>query len=139
MIYRIYNRLFICKRDFRINLMSIENLIQAIFAGVCLNTGILHLMIGMRNQPRDRVHMAFASVSLLFGVYSTNLYFLNNALDSGSVTRFVAIDKWGVMTNYLAYAALFWFIAVYSEARRQRQHRIILAGQYNVCVHPRER
>ena len=76
--------------------MGIENLIQAVFAGVCLNAGILHLMIGMRNQPRDRVHLTFASVSLLFGVYSINLYFLNNALDSGSVTRFVALDKWGL-------------------------------------------
>ena len=98
--------------------MSTDNLIQAIFAGVCLNTGILHMMIGLRNQPRDSVHLAFASVSLLFGIYSINLYLLNNALDFGSVTRFVAIDKWGLVAKYLAYAALFWFIAVYTDAER---------------------
>ena len=109
--------------------MRIENFIQVLFAGVCLYTGILHLIIGMRNQPRDTVNLVFAIISLLYGVYSINLYFLGNAIEEGSVTRFVSIDRWGLMTIYLAYAAMFWFSAVYTNARRRVVPGII-AGLY---------
>ena len=104
-------------------MMNTADYIQAIFAGVCLYAAIVHLLIGLRSQPRDRVHLTFAAISLLFGIYSINIVFLNAAIDDGSVSHFLATDKWGLLTNYLAYACLFWFIAVYTYA-----------GQYLVPV-----
>ena len=97
--------------------MSIENLIQAVFVGVCLYAAIVHLMVGLRSEPKDRVHLSFAVVSLLYGVYSLGLFFLYTAFDTGSLARYIFHDKWGIAANYLAYASLFWFIATYTRAK----------------------
>ena len=105
------------------------DLIQAISAGMCFYAGVVHLMIGLRSEPKDRVHLSFAVVSLLFGLYSVGLFGLYVAFDTGSLSLYVLVDKWGIALNYLAYAALFWFIAIYTSA----SNRIIpffLTGLY---------
>jgi PAS domain S-box-containing protein len=109
-------------------------MIQTIFAGICLYAGSVHLLIGLRSQPRDRVHLTFAAISLLFGIYSINLVFLNAAIDYGSVSRFVATDKWGLLTNYLAYACLFWFIAVYTHAGQHLVPMVTTVGYVAIAL-----
>ena len=79
--------------------MSIEIIIQAIFAGICLYTCILHLIIGLRSDPRDRLHLLFALVSMLFAIYSVNLFLLYAAFDTGSLTHYLFVDRWGIAIN----------------------------------------
>ncbi len=98
--------------------MNTTDLIQAISAGICFYAGVTHLMIGLRSQPRDRVHLSFAAVSLLFGVVSIAIFGLYVAVDSGSLARYLIVDKWSLVFWYLAFPALYWFIAFYTGARR---------------------
>ena len=98
--------------------MNTTDVIQAISAGICLYAGLVHLVIGLKSEPRDRLHLTFAVLALLYGVYSANLIFLTAAIESGSESVFVSTDKWGLATNYLAYAISFWFIAGYTGARK---------------------
>jgi len=94
------------------------DLIQAISAGVCLYAGITHLLIGLRSSPRDWLNLSFASVSLLFGIFSVILFVQYYAFSTGSLDFYVFTDRWGIAITYLAYAALFWFFAMYTGARR---------------------
>jgi len=94
------------------------DLLQAISAGVCLYAGITHLLIGLRSSPRDWLNLSFASVSLLFGIFSTILFVQYYAFDTGSLDFYVFTDRWGIAITYLAYASLFWFFAMYTGARR---------------------
>jgi signal transduction histidine kinase/ActR/RegA family two-component response regulator len=98
--------------------MDTADVIQAISAGICLYAGLLHLVVGLRSQPRDRVHLTFAVLALLFGIVSVNLFVLYTALRSGSLDWYVFTDRWGIAVTYLGYVALFWFIAVYTGARQ---------------------
>jgi len=94
------------------------DVIQAIFAGVCFYAGVTHLLIGLSSNPHNWLHLSFALVSLLFGIYSVNIFVLYFAFDTGSLSFYVFTDRWGIGTYYLAFAALFWFIALYVGARR---------------------
>jgi signal transduction histidine kinase/CheY-like chemotaxis protein len=99
--------------------LDTADVIQAISAGICFYAGVLHLMIGLRSRPRNRMHLSFAVVSLLWAIYSTNLFILYAAFKSGSLTHYVAVDRWGLATYYLGYASLFWFIAAYTGTTRR--------------------
>jgi len=94
------------------------DLLQAISAGVCLYAGITHLLIGLRSSPRDWLNLSFALVSLLFGIFSAILFAQYYAFDTGSLDFYVFVDRWGIAITYLAYATLFWFLAMYTKARR---------------------
>jgi len=94
------------------------DLLQAISAGVCLYAGITHLLIGLRSHPRDWLNLSFALVSLLFGIYSIDLFMLHFAFDTRLLSFYVFTDRWGIATIYLSIAALFWFITIYTKARR---------------------
>jgi signal transduction histidine kinase len=109
--------------------MDTADLIQAISAGVCFYAGGVHLMIGLRSEPKDRVHLSFAVVSLLFGLYSVGLFALYVTFDTGSLSFYVFVDRWGIALYYLAIAALFWFIAAYTGAKN-RVVLFILTGLY---------
>lgn len=99
--------------------MNSTDVIQAISAGICLYAGLVHLAVGLRSEPKDRLQLNFAMTALLFGAYSVNLIFLGAAVESGLKSHFVSIDKWGIALIYLAYASLFWLIATYTSARRR--------------------
>ena len=105
------------------------DLIQAITAGICFYAGVVHLMIGLRSEPKDRVHLSFAVVSLLFGFYSVGIFGLYAAFDTGSLSLYVLVDRWGLALYYLAFAALFWFIAAYT-GDRNRIVPFVITGLY---------
>jgi len=98
--------------------MDSFDVIQAIFAGVCLYAAATHLLIGLNSNPRNWLHLSFSLVSLFFGIYSVNIFLLYSAFDTGSLSFYIFTDRWGIATYYLAFAALFWFIALYVGARR---------------------
>jgi signal transduction histidine kinase/CheY-like chemotaxis protein len=105
------------------------DIVQAISAGICFYAGIVHLMIGLRSEPRNRVHLSFAVVSILYGFLSLAIFALVAAVDTGSLTYYVFVDKVSFLANYLAIAGLIWFIAAYTGA----EHRLIpliLTGLY---------
>ena len=105
------------------------DLIQAVSAGFCFYAGITHLIIGLRSQPRNWVHLSFAVLSLLYGVYSLNLFLLYVAFDTGLLEPYVFTDRWGIAVNYLGLAALFWFIGVYTGVRNRLVSAVVI-GMY---------
>lgn len=97
--------------------MNTLDVTHAVFAGACFHAGMQHMMTGMRSEPPSRTHLSFAVVSLFWGIYSINLIFLDAALASGIIERFIATDKWGVAANYLSYASLCMFIHCHTRTR----------------------
>lgn len=102
--------------------MNTNDLIQAIFAGICFYAGITHLIIGLGSEPRKLVHLIFAVMTLLYSMYSVNLFMLYAAIRAGSVDQFVSADKWGLVAYYLSFATLYFFIAEYTKIR----HRLVV-------------
>lgn len=103
------------------------DILQAVSAGFCFYAGITHLLIGLRSRPLNRVHLSFAAVSILFGVYSVGLFFLYEAFNTGSLDDYVFTDRWGLATFYLALSGLFYFIEVYTgSGKRSKIGNIIL-------------
>ena len=97
--------------------MNLADLIQAASAAILLFAGALHLMVGLWSVPRNKVHLSFGVVSLVYGVYSLGIFFLYATFDSGSLSHYLFTDKWGLATLYIGYAALFWFITFYTNIR----------------------
>jgi PAS domain S-box-containing protein len=106
--------------------MNFADLIQAVSAGICFYAGIVHLQVGLRSQPRERTHLFFAAVSLLWGIYSLAIFALYAAFYTGSLDRYVFVDRVGIALWYLAFAFLYWFIAVYTRADKNAWVRRVL-------------
>ena len=94
--------------------MNTTDLILAISAGICFYAGITHLRFGLHSQRRDRMHLSFAVLSLLFGILSIASIGLYVAFDTGSLARYLLVDKWSIVLWYLTFPALYWFIAFYT-------------------------
>jgi PAS domain S-box-containing protein len=94
--------------------MTILDLIQAIFAGFCAYAFVTHATIGLRSQPRDRVQLSFAVLSLFFGAASVAVIFLNQGMAAGSAEEIVYANRWSLFFTFLAFATLIWFIFLYT-------------------------
>jgi signal transduction histidine kinase/DNA-binding NarL/FixJ family response regulator len=97
--------------------MNTADVIQAVAAGICLLAGSIHIMIGLRSQPRNWVHLTFAVMSLLYAVQSLAIFLLYAAVAKGSVTLYVTVDKWVILTLYLSYGGFYWFVAAYTGVK----------------------
>jgi hypothetical protein len=50
--------------------MNAIHVFQAIAVGICVYAGGVHLTAGLRSEPRDRLHLLFAFVALLWAIYN---------------------------------------------------------------------
>jgi signal transduction histidine kinase len=97
--------------------MNAADVVQAVAAGVCLLAGTIHMMIGLRSRPQNWVHLIFAGMCLLYAVQSLAIFLLYVAVAKGSVSLYVTVDKWVILTLYLSYGSFYWFVAAYTGVR----------------------
>lgn len=113
--------------------MDPVDVILAIFTGICFYAGATHFLIGIRSRPRNWVHLSYSVLSLVFGVLSASIIMLYAAFDTGSLGNYILIDRWSIFFWYLTFAALFWFVSVYTGARN-RNLLFIVCGFYIIIA-----
>ena len=96
--------------------MDPADILQALFAGICFYAGAAHLLVGLRSRPGERTHLFFAALCLVYGLLSLAIFWLYAAFDTGSLDRYVFVDRVSIALWYLTFPALYWFISAYTNA-----------------------
>lgn len=86
-------------------------------AGICFYASLYHILVGLRRDPRDPVHILFALTALSFGVMNYMQMFLHPAVAARSATAFIAADRWSLLGLLLGELFLLWFVAFYTRVK----------------------
>jgi PAS domain S-box-containing protein len=92
--------------------MQLLALMYGVFIGIGLITGVLHLFVGLRRRPHDRVHLSFAAMTLLIAAVVLAESGYRFATNVGYALRLL---NWGIGLTALALIALIWFVAFYTK------------------------
>ena len=94
--------------------MSYWTTLLAIVAGLCLAFGLLELFYGWYRTSRRTLHIQFATFAIL---YSAAVLSARAAYGAGSPAGYLEAESNTAVFAALAYIALVWFVAAYSEVR----------------------
>jgi signal transduction histidine kinase/CheY-like chemotaxis protein len=86
-------------------------------AGICFYASLYHILVGLRRDPRDPVHILFALTAFSFGLMNYMQMFLHPAVAARSATAFIAADRWSLLGLLLGELFLLWFVAFYTKIK----------------------
>lgn len=95
-------------------------ILHALLAGFCFYAAIVHLMIGIRSQPHNPVHLSFGLSALLVGSYIFTIIGLQSAMATASGSLFGLSSKLNHALVFLFAVAYVWFIALYTHVRPRK-------------------
>jgi len=99
-------------------------------AGICLYAGVLHLFVGLRRDPIDRIHISFALVCFLIALQ--DLFGIQGYI-ARALPVYVATFKWQIALYSLASIPLIWFVYYYTRVKAKR-FMIGLSGTWIVVI-----
>jgi signal transduction histidine kinase len=89
----------------------------AVVAGLCLGFGFLGAFFGWFRKPHRRVHLEFAAFAVL---YAGSILAARSAYIAASAEDYVAAERVAALFAPLAWIALLWFVADYSDFRPRK-------------------
>ncbi len=87
---------------------------NGIVAGICIGFGIIFLFTGLRRKDNKRLNLLFAVFALAYAGTLFNGIRFHNAT---SIDLYVAINRWDSVFVVLAFSALIWYIAEYTQVK----------------------
>ena len=98
-------------------MITILPIIYGLAAGLSLYAALNHLLVGLRQRPRNQTHLAFSLMTFLVAgmIIADAGYRMSTTLERAALTLDI-----GISLTALALAVFLWFVANYTGFRPRR-------------------
>ena len=97
--------------------MNIMPVLHAAAFAICGYAGLLHLLIGLRRKPTDRIHIIFALLCLAHAFRNFCELLFHPAAADGRMADYVFWSTLGLWGYLLGHLFLIWFVAFYTRLK----------------------
>jgi PAS domain S-box-containing protein len=94
--------------------MDILPIILGVVSGICIGSGLIYLLVGLRRRDDERLHLTFALFALAYaGAIATSIL----AYKSASLEAYMIISRGTALFTVLTLIMLLWFVSTYTKIR----------------------